>query len=114
MKEGLAAGWRALGLHRMQHRTIRIQTTADALVVSTRVAPAGTDLGLLARYGWSAVDDALVLTLDVEPDGAWPSRCHGSASGSACPATSGWSNGSGAARERPIPTPVGPPGSVGS
>ncbi|HPZ69810.1 MAG TPA: glycoside hydrolase family 2 TIM barrel-domain containing protein [Dermatophilaceae bacterium] len=69
---GLAAGWRALGLHRMQHRTIRIQTTADALVVSTRVAPAGTDLGLLARYGWSAVDDALVLTLDVEPDGAWP------------------------------------------
>jgi beta-galactosidase len=69
---GLAARWRALGLHRVRHRTIGVQTTDDALVVSTRVAPAGTDLGLLATYIWSAADDALTLTLHVEPDGSWP------------------------------------------
>lgn len=69
---GLEAQWRTVGLHRMRHRTLGVQATDDALVVTTRVAPAGTDLGLLATYTWTADDDALALTLTVAPDGSWP------------------------------------------
>lgn len=67
----LAAPWRELGLHRMRHRTIGVTVEEDALVIRTRVAPAGTDVGLFATYTWTADEDALILVLEVAPDGAW-------------------------------------------
>jgi beta-galactosidase len=72
MVENVAQAWRALGLHRMRHRTINISRDDDALVVRTRVAPAATDLGLSATYRWTADEaGALSLHLDVKPDGDW-------------------------------------------
>lgn len=68
----LAGRWHALGLHRMLHRTVAVHTGQDALVVHTRVAPAGTDAGLLASYTWTGDQDALALTLEVTPQGPWP------------------------------------------
>jgi beta-galactosidase len=70
--ENVAQAWRALGLHRMRHRTIDISRDGEALVVRTRVAPAATDLGLFATYRWTVGDaGALRLHLGVEPDGDW-------------------------------------------
>ena len=38
----------------------------------TRVAPAASDLGLLATYTWTAAEDgALALALEVVPDREW-------------------------------------------
>lgn len=68
---GLETQWRTLGLHRMRHRTIDIRTDEDALVIRAREAPAGTNLGFLTTYTWTAHDGVLVLTLDVAPDGTW-------------------------------------------
>jgi beta-galactosidase len=71
--EPMESGWRALGLHRMTHRTIDLGPDGDQFVVRTRVAPAANSLGLFATYRWSAVSDGgLRLDLEVEPDGDWP------------------------------------------
>ncbi len=60
----VANGW-------IHHRTISVDVRDDTLLVRTRVAPAGTDLGLFATYAWTASPDgALACTLDVVPDGA--------------------------------------------
>jgi beta-galactosidase len=67
----VAAPWRELGLHRLTHRVMHEQWTDDAFVVRTRVAPAATDVGMRATYRWQADGDALILTVDVEPDGEW-------------------------------------------
>ena len=67
--EGL---WRQVGLDRLQHRLIAVEPADAGLVVRTRVAPAGVDVGLFATYRWSARPDELALTLEVEPDGDWP------------------------------------------
>ncbi|MDA0161045.1 DUF4981 domain-containing protein [Solirubrobacter ginsenosidimutans] len=69
--EQLAPLWRAAGLDRMRHRTISMARVGDALVVRTRVAPAASDIGLLATYTWTAEDGALVLALAVVPDRSW-------------------------------------------
>ena len=69
--EQLGPLWRAHGLDRMRHRTISVERDGDALVVRTRVAPAASDLGLLATYTWTAEDGALALALEVVPDGEW-------------------------------------------
>jgi beta-galactosidase len=66
--EQLAALWRAHGLDRMRHRTISVRVEGDTLVVRTRVAPAASDLGVLATYAWTAEGDALALALEVVPD----------------------------------------------
>jgi beta-galactosidase len=68
----VATPWRALGLHRLTHRVVDRTWTDEAFVVRTRVAPAATDVGMLARYRWQADGEALVLTVGVEPDGDWP------------------------------------------
>src|SRR5665648_944886 len=65
------SGWRSLGLHRLTHRVIDRQWTSDGFVLRTRVAPAATDLAMLATYRWTADGDALVLQVDVEPEGDW-------------------------------------------
>jgi len=73
--QGVALGrlWRELGLHRMQHRIDGVEVTEDQIVVHARVAPAASDLGLLATYTWSSRGEKdLRLRLDVIPTGKWP------------------------------------------
>ncbi len=65
------AAWRELGLDRMHHRIIDVSNTSESLVVSTRVAPAATDLGLAVTYRWSAHDELLRLVVEVQPEGQW-------------------------------------------
>ena len=67
----LARSWHALGLHRMRHRTVSTTVGDRALLVRTRVAPAATDLALLADYRWSLAEGLLRLDLDVAPEGDW-------------------------------------------
>jgi beta-galactosidase len=64
--------WRRVGLDRLQHRIDEVAVEDGALVVRTRVAPAGTDLGVAATYRWSAVPGGLRLEVGVVPEGAWP------------------------------------------
>ncbi|MER7370211.1 beta-galactosidase domain 4-containing protein, partial [Nonomuraea wenchangensis] len=68
---GLEARWRALGLHRLTHRTDAVERDGDTLTVRTRVAPAAGDLGMRATYRWTATGGALLLRVDVEPEGDW-------------------------------------------
>ncbi|MEV0200743.1 glycoside hydrolase family 2 TIM barrel-domain containing protein [Nonomuraea sp. NPDC050691] len=70
---GLAAAWRATGLHRLTHRVDQVTRVDEGpgLAVRTRVAPAATDLGMRVTYRWDADGDGLVLTVEVEPDGEW-------------------------------------------
>ena len=67
----LEPAWRSLGLDRLTHRILDRGWTAAGFVLRTRVAPAATDLALLATYRWSADGDALVLVIEVEPEGDW-------------------------------------------
>ncbi|MFI6765146.1 glycoside hydrolase family 2 TIM barrel-domain containing protein [Streptomyces sp. NPDC050355] len=67
-----ATEWRRLGLHRMRHRVEAVEPGPQALVVRTRVAPAGSPLALRTVYRWSAHRDALRLELTVDPEGDWP------------------------------------------
>ncbi len=69
--ESVETPWRALGLHRLTHRVVDKQWTDREFSVRTRVAPAASDLGLLATYTWTRDGAALVLQVDVEPDGEW-------------------------------------------
>jgi beta-galactosidase len=64
--------WRRVGLDRLQHRVDEVTVGEDALVVRARVGPAGTDLGVVATYRWSAVPGGLRLELGVVPEGDWP------------------------------------------
>ncbi|MCM2425208.1 glycoside hydrolase family 2 TIM barrel-domain containing protein [Streptomyces sp. RKAG337] len=63
--------WREAGLHRMRHRLDGVTIGADALTVTTRVAPAAGDLGLRTVFTWTATDDRLRLAVDVTPEGDW-------------------------------------------
>ncbi|MEW2436073.1 glycoside hydrolase family 2 TIM barrel-domain containing protein [Streptomyces caniferus] len=67
-----ATEWRRIGLHRMRHRVDAVETGPHAVVVRSRVAPAGTPLALRAEYRWTAQQDALRLELSVGPEGDWP------------------------------------------
>jgi beta-galactosidase len=71
MHDNVAAQWYAIGLHRVVE-DVRSVTFGDGLVVTSRTAPAATDLGLVSTYRWSTESDGTVrLNLHVEPDGAW-------------------------------------------
>ncbi|MYU05245.1 DUF4981 domain-containing protein [Streptomyces sp. SID8366] len=63
--------WRRLGLHRMRHRLDAMEAGGEALTVRTRVAPAGTELGLSTVYRWTADGDRLRLAVRVVPEGDW-------------------------------------------
>ncbi|MEU5796185.1 glycoside hydrolase family 2 TIM barrel-domain containing protein [Streptomyces sp. NPDC047813] len=63
--------WRRLGLHRMRHRLDAVEAGGDTLTVRTRVAPAGTELGLSTVYRWTADGDRLRLAVRVVPEGDW-------------------------------------------
>ncbi len=66
-----APRWREIGLHRLTHRLIEQRHEGDSYVVRSRVAPASIDLAMLVTYRWTADGEALVLTVDVEPEGEW-------------------------------------------
>ena len=63
--------WRELGLHRMRHRRDAVEAADDALTIHTRMAPAGSDLGLAVTYRWTADGANLRLGVDVVPEGEW-------------------------------------------
>lgn len=63
--------WRALGLHRMQHRLDAVELSDDALTVRTRVSPAAREVGLATVYRWTSDGDKLKLTVSVAPEGDW-------------------------------------------
>ncbi len=63
--------WRAIGLHRLRHRTVSSTWHDDRFELVTRVAPAATDAGMLVRYVWQAVGEALQVTVSVQPEGDW-------------------------------------------
>ncbi|MEU9118256.1 glycoside hydrolase family 2 TIM barrel-domain containing protein [Streptomyces sp. NPDC048506] len=67
-----ATEWRRLGLHRMRHRVDAVERGRRALVVRTRVAPAGSPLALRTVYRWTAERGLLRLELTVDPEGDWP------------------------------------------
>ncbi|MCX4791955.1 DUF4981 domain-containing protein [Streptomyces sp. NBC_01221] len=67
----LAGPWRALGLHRMQHRVDAVEWGGDGLVVRGRSAPAATDLGLATVQRWSSDGERLTLAVEVVPEGDW-------------------------------------------
>jgi beta-galactosidase len=67
----VAREWRRIGLHRLRHRVIEVGVDGAEFVVRTRVAPAGTDLGVLATYRWTADGDRLRLAVATEPVGPW-------------------------------------------
>ncbi|WP_435136273.1 glycoside hydrolase family 2 TIM barrel-domain containing protein [Actinacidiphila sp. bgisy144] len=63
--------WRAAGFDRMQHRVDEVALGEAELTVSTRVAPAASDLGLRTVYRWRAAGGALALDVEVVPEGPW-------------------------------------------
>ena len=67
----VAVAWRALGLDRLQHRTVEIRREAGELLVCTRIAPAAVDRGFAADYRWTATDGGLLLRVDLAPIGEW-------------------------------------------
>jgi beta-galactosidase len=64
--------WRLIGLDRLQRRVIGVEQDENGLVVTTRIAPAATDLAILASCQWGVDGDGLLLTVHVEPVGPWP------------------------------------------
>jgi beta-galactosidase len=72
VRDAVGREWRRIGLHRLQHRLIAAGPDGEAFVVRTRVAPAATDLGVLATYRWTAEDDRLTVHVSTEPVGQWP------------------------------------------
>ncbi|WP_433719391.1 glycoside hydrolase family 2 TIM barrel-domain containing protein [Actinoplanes sp. CA-051413] len=71
VRDAVASEWRRIGLDRLQHRVIDLGADGDTFVVRTRVAPAATDLAVLATYRWTAADDGVTLSVNTEPVGAW-------------------------------------------
>ena len=71
VRHAAAREWRAIGLHRLQHRVVDVGGDGDAFVVRTRVAPAASDLGVRTTYRWTADGDRLVLAVRTEPEGGW-------------------------------------------
>jgi beta-galactosidase len=67
--EPLEPAWRALGLHRLRHRTGSVVVSDHDVVVAGRSAPAGTDTGFVTRWRWSAAGEGAVrLEVDVVPE----------------------------------------------
>ncbi|QKW09997.1 DUF4981 domain-containing protein [Streptomyces sp. NA04227] len=67
----LAKRWRALGLHRMQHRVDSVTVSDHAVIVDGRSAPAATDLGLATQLRWTADGDWITVAVTVTPQGDW-------------------------------------------
>ena len=70
--ERVAEAWRTLGLDRLRHRTASVEAGADTLRVTTRVAPAGSDVAFTATYTWCGGDGWLRLDVEAAPDAELP------------------------------------------
>jgi beta-galactosidase len=71
----VADAWRRTGLDRLQHNLLSLEVGSAGLLVRTRVAPAGTDLAVLADYRWEADPSEpgrIWLTVRTQPTGHWP------------------------------------------
>ena len=95
----LGSRWRRLGLHRMQHRRDAVlveqpdpnlHPPGGGLVVRTRVAPAGAQLGLATVYRWTADAEQVTVTVSVVPEGDWPVPLPRLGVRFALPASYGW------------------------
>lgn len=71
VRHAVAVAWRRAGLHRLRHRVVGSAFDGESYVLRTRVAPAGTDVGMLTTYRWTPDGDGLHLAVTVEPDGPW-------------------------------------------
>ncbi|MEU4603230.1 glycoside hydrolase family 2 TIM barrel-domain containing protein [Kribbella sp. NPDC023972] len=69
---GVANAWREEGLHRVQHRIVSQGERDGAWEVVTRTAPPQLQWGLVSTWRWTAVDGAVVLDLNVVPEGLFP------------------------------------------
>lgn len=77
---GLVDSWRSAGLDRLRHRTVSVHLADDdrELVVTTRVAAAQEQAGMLATFRWRAAEPGagrlprLELAVEVVPEGEWP------------------------------------------
>jgi beta-galactosidase len=69
---GVADAWREEGLHRVQHRIVSQGERDGAWEVVTRTAPPQLQWGLVSTWRWTAVDGAVVLDLNVVPEGLFP------------------------------------------
>ncbi|TCC31259.1 glycoside hydrolase family 2 TIM barrel-domain containing protein [Kribbella sindirgiensis] len=70
-RNGVTQEWRAAGLDRLLHRVETVGVHDNALVVRTRVAPEGLGVSARTTYHWTANDNTLQLTVDVQPEGEW-------------------------------------------
>lgn len=59
-------------MDRLTHNVLAVDCEADALTVSTRVAPVGVDHHLDVTYVWSATEGGLSLTVHIAPNRPWP------------------------------------------
>jgi beta-galactosidase len=64
--------WREAGLHRLQHRVITVDNSDKGLLIHTRVAPPARAFGMYVTYHWTGSPGAVHLTVDIEPEGTWP------------------------------------------
>lgn len=63
--------WRALGLNRLQRRTLAASAEGDALVVHSRIAPPGLAVGIDVVQRWRADRASLDAEVSVVPYGEW-------------------------------------------
>ncbi|MEV0798014.1 glycoside hydrolase family 2 TIM barrel-domain containing protein [Kribbella sp. NPDC050281] len=69
---GVADAWREQGLHRVQHRIVSQGERDGAWEVVTRTAPPQLQWGLVSTWRWTTLDGAVVLELNVVPEGQFP------------------------------------------
>ncbi|MET9275783.1 glycoside hydrolase family 2 TIM barrel-domain containing protein [Kribbella sp. NPDC003557] len=70
-RNGVTQEWRAAGLDRLLHRVDGVDVVDNEVVVRTRVAPEGLGVAVRATYRWTADEERLRLTVDVQPEGEW-------------------------------------------
>jgi beta-galactosidase len=71
-KPSYAVRWRALGLHSLRSRMVRLDREPGRIVVETVVAGPATDARVACTWTWTERDGGLDLALDVHPQGHWP------------------------------------------
>lgn len=63
--------WKEAGLDRMHTRVDSVSIEGKKLVVSTRLAAANSDRGMVVVYTWTGDADAVHVDVDVKPEGEW-------------------------------------------
>ncbi|MET3803351.1 beta-galactosidase [Nakamurella sp. UYEF19] len=65
--------WRAMGLHRLQHKLIDLEVGDQEITSTYHVGPAGSDQRAVVAYRWtSAEPDEAHLAMKVDPPAGWP------------------------------------------